>query len=507
VHGYMYESVPDSKPAGPQAHLLTALGYIERHVQRNEAVETLTRKTKNALGVQSNCTLTAEPVVPLHYVDNVSSGGANCTNNAAEVMAIRAAMEHAALHEDIQDVLILTDSQYAKQGAAEWLPGWLSRNFRKSDDTIISNAGEWRYLAEAMEILTRKGVTLHFGWIKGHADILGNIIADKMATMGVFSTQSGKPHNQKVVEADVSQYWKHKVERHPFFNHRKLFFNTIKQDNPTPGLYFLGEVDKEVDLVGKKSPTDGFSVVRLENNDAIVDSVINYQSERNYYRDSLFMLFMDEVFTTETHKDLSIYGALAIEPPSGYRMDLQSIGSKPLTREFKPPRIAMRAVEELTALYSVLENYEKNSSALLVTDITSQLYETAYKEVKPAKKNLKLPGSGVAEEAALPETIQTLRAEIGVGQASLKTSVKYVKPDQSIGEAEITLNMGTDLLDRNSLKRLESLKPTIHVVVWAEGSGTFRYATVVHAAGATGIWAGVYSNLYVIPYEQGLIKK
>jgi hypothetical protein len=58
--------------------------------------------------------------------------------------------------------------------------------------------------------------------------------------------------------------------------------------------------------------------------------------------------------------------------------------------------------------------------------------------------------------------------------------------------------MGIDLLDRNSLRKLEELNPKVTVVTWKTGDNVFQYATVIEAGDDIGIWASVNSNIRVV---------
>ena len=143
----------------------------------------------------------------------------------------------------------------------------------------------------------------------------------------------------------------------------------------------------------------------------------------------------------------------------------------------------MRAVDSLAELSAKLEQYLAKHPLIACTDLTETLYE---KSVAVSKKG----------EVT---TSLKLKAEYNVGFAAFQAEAAYCVDDSQQSKAVVTLTLGIDLLDRNALKRLESLNPKVTLITWLEAPHVFRYATVVETATDRGIWAGVYSNLRVVP--------
>jgi hypothetical protein len=63
----------------------------------------------------------------------------------------------------------------------------------------------------------------------------------------------------------------------------------------------------------------------------------------------------------------------------------------------------------------------------------------------------------------------------------------------------LSIMLGIDLLDRNSLKRLETHDPKITLLTWRPDDLYFSYATIVKTKTCIGIWSGVFTNQRIIP--------
>jgi ribonuclease HI len=108
-------------------------------------------------------------------------GERDTTNNRMELMAVIEAL--ASLKERC-DVIVHTDSQYVKNGIQEWMPNWIRRGWRTSDNKPVKNVDLWKRLsAEA----ARHHV--HWRWVRGHAGDPHNERADELANRGVETTR------------------------------------------------------------------------------------------------------------------------------------------------------------------------------------------------------------------------------------------------------------------------------------------------------------------------------
>ncbi|MCS5563016.1 MAG: ribonuclease HI [Oleiphilaceae bacterium] len=123
--------------------------------------------------------------VVLRYGDvrkTLHGGERNTTNNRMELMA---AIRGLAALKRPCDVELYTDSQYVRKGITEWLSGWKRNGWKTAAKKPVKNDDLWRELdAET----ARHRVNWH--WVKGHAGIPDNELADELANQGVAELAS-----------------------------------------------------------------------------------------------------------------------------------------------------------------------------------------------------------------------------------------------------------------------------------------------------------------------------
>lgn len=112
------------------------------------------------------------------FVKELYGGSAETTtNNRMELTAPCVALETLTRPCVVQ---IHTDSQYVRNGITQWLPGWKRNGWRTASKQPVKNADLWQRLEEACE---RHQV--EWFWVKGHAGIADNELADQLATRGM----------------------------------------------------------------------------------------------------------------------------------------------------------------------------------------------------------------------------------------------------------------------------------------------------------------------------------
>lgn len=118
--------------------------------------------------------------VVLRYGDvqkTLHGGEANTTNNRMELMA---AIKGLSALKRPCAVDLYTDSQYVRKGITEWMSGWKRNGWKTSAKKPVKNEDLWR----ALDVETGKHqVSWH--WVKGHAGVPGNELADELANLGV----------------------------------------------------------------------------------------------------------------------------------------------------------------------------------------------------------------------------------------------------------------------------------------------------------------------------------
>ena len=475
MHGYLYSTAAPKKGSGNQDFVLTSQGYI----LKTSYAEDQAKDPK-----KYNRSYTAE-VTPISYVDGHGSFAYEVSNNIAELSAAIQGLIYAEQY-DVKTVRMFTDSEHVVKGLSGWADKWRDNGWRKNDGNPPANVEIWKNLVEIRDRIISRGVDLKIEWVEGHPEqqetegYLGNTLVDKLATLAVMYAKAGINRND-ITTTVADGYWKYVPDKHPFIANRRLYFNTFSE-YLSPGEYYLGEHDKDDNMLGKRISDGAYAVVKLATPDPLIEMVRNYTSKKANNIDTLVMLRVDQLFKPATHKELSTHGPISLLQ-SERSLSMDCLDRQPLTLELKPARIAFRAIEATAEMSMKLIAFLKDDPKIISTDLTSILYETEVKIDK--KKNA--------------TTTLRLRPEFNVGYAALKdVETKYLNEDGSIGTTPVTLSLGIDILDRNSLKRLEEMNPRVTLITWMESPYAFRYATVIEAGLDKGIWCGWYSNLHLI---------
>jgi ribonuclease HI len=463
LHGYTYSDQPPKKGNGLSGQVLTEKGYLDKTVA----------KTQNAIDVK-----------PVSYVDGFGSFAIPVTNNLAEIAGVANGLSYASNY-DVKKVTLLTDSMYVVEGVGR-VPNWAKNNWVKNDGNAVANKEMWTTLNTNLLALKSKGVEVEIKWVKGHSIHLGNNLADKHANIGNRYSRRGEVRSE-FNTSPADGYWTAKIDRHPFISQRRIYF-VSREDACVPGEYFLGEHGKDDELLGKRIADGAHSYVRLTTPEPVIELMRTAQIREAKGDDAIVMGRLDKLFDTSTHNDLMRFGDVCLYRPHRNRMDLYFIEKKtmpdgkvvdePVTKELNPPRLAMRAIESVNLLKGlVLSWLDEEQAGVTQTDMTDTFYAIDSKGV------------------------YTLKSEFIVGFSTLSTLVNYVRdPEKSkvAEQAQVDLFLGVDLPDRNSLKRMEALKPLVYVVTWMESENAFRHATIIHAGSDIGIWAGMFSNLRMV---------
>lgn len=103
------------------------------------------------------------------------------TNNRAELTAVLRVFQWM-LESRTSPVLIFTDSTYAQKVATDWLYKWRDAGWRKKDGQTPANIDLLMELSVALQECASRRLYYTIRWVKGHADCVGNVAADKLAT-------------------------------------------------------------------------------------------------------------------------------------------------------------------------------------------------------------------------------------------------------------------------------------------------------------------------------------
>lgn len=107
----------------------------------------------------------------------LNGGEALTTNNRMELMAAISALE--ALTRDTT-LIVVTDSNYVKNGVTSWIHGWKKNGWKTADRKPVKNDDLWKRLD-----LAQARHKVEWRWIKGHAGHAENERADELAREGM----------------------------------------------------------------------------------------------------------------------------------------------------------------------------------------------------------------------------------------------------------------------------------------------------------------------------------
>ncbi len=427
------------------------------------------------------------------YVDAFGSLLPESTNNQAEIMSVIKGLEVAKDH-DLQHVTFVMDSQYAMQGMESWMQGWAKNNWTKADGQEIGNAELWRRCFTLKQELDQKGVTFDYRWVKGHSGELGNYLADRCATRGVFIGRNG--HDREIMEiTDAKGYWNYTPERSRMFSHPQWYFaaGAVESYQTEDGrhIYYLGDPREDEELLGKKIADATFSILYLRKPEPVLnllrDTVARMGGDQ--YQ-ALTIADLRTIFKPSVYREIAQHGDLLLNcDVKNHRITMWDHGERNqkdepinslLCRDVRPARLAYRAIEALQALEKVLREYLSPSpqTQLRTTDLTALLYESDTSKKKPVVKL----------KSHITSALRALDVE----------GANYATADGGTAQTRLRLTLSLDLPDRNTLAALAGDDTKVTLLTWPESEHAIRYAVVIESDGDIGIWSGIYSNLHLL---------
>ena len=107
----------------------------------------------------------------------LNGGDDNTTNNRME---LQAAIEALRYFSEKQNITLVTDSKYVKDGIQSWIQNWKKNGWKTAAKKSVKNEELWKRLENATQIHD-----VSWEWIKGHAGHLENERADELARNGM----------------------------------------------------------------------------------------------------------------------------------------------------------------------------------------------------------------------------------------------------------------------------------------------------------------------------------
>jgi ribonuclease HI len=103
------------------------------------------------------------------------------TNNTAELNGLLAAFKYAKMHiEQGKTVQVLSDSKYSIDCVTKWAKGWQAKGWTRGKGEEIKNL---EIIKQCFSLYQTLKTNLIISHVKGHANIEGNELSDRMAVL------------------------------------------------------------------------------------------------------------------------------------------------------------------------------------------------------------------------------------------------------------------------------------------------------------------------------------
>lgn len=465
IHGFRWKRKESKKGIGLSGYIATDRGYVSK-----------AEFEKKPEGFEVDI---------VNYFDGVGSSQFEESNNVAELKGFINALTHA-LKEPLDIVHVITDSKYVVVGTQEWLMKWKQNDWVKNDGEPVSNKDLWSKIDELLDQCNKQHMLVRITWIKGHVGFLGNDLSDSYATVAINLARQGK-YRTEIETTEPEGYWKSEIERHPYLMNTTMYF-VSNPETVQEGVYYLGEHNKDDDLISVRSADGAYSVVQLKEPCEYVEQlrrhVVNQVKQDS--PDYVMIAYLNELYAPDNTRLINRFGkdAFLKENPLKNNFTMATNGQL-ITKEVIPPMLSFRMLDAVQDLSNILEIYKSGKiqeTKYFVNDITDLIYEKVTK------------GKGKKEKI-----VSQLKPEFVVGFVKMEPLLKFNllvgdKENFTIKEEKFPILLGRDLPTRNALKRLENFNPKVTVLTWQESQYCIRYVSIIESDLGIGIWAGYYSN-------------
>lgn len=165
-------------------NMVLPLSPISKTLSSNKGVKIYCDGGCNNTGAGSGVVVFVNDRKPVKYYGGFNVAG---TNNTAELTAMKEAISIAIGLWKAGDspIDIMSDSRYSIDAVTNWAYAWKRNGWtkRKGD---IKNVDLIKGIHELYHLNRSK---LRISWVKGHSNILGNELADEMATLAMKEKQ------------------------------------------------------------------------------------------------------------------------------------------------------------------------------------------------------------------------------------------------------------------------------------------------------------------------------
>ncbi len=446
LHGYFYSDEVAKKGHGAKDFIPTPTAYVE----------------KAKVKAEDKCT-----VVKYYDAFGPSPGGTSATAEMDALIEALTIILESKIYERAKRVHIYSDSQLTVYGTNDWLSGWKRRNWMSSTGTPVANRKLWEKIDVLWQEVTAK-IDITFQWVKGHADNHGNIIADYMATTGLFHIEERKdtlvnPEDYYVSDSSTSKLLLDSKLYHLYEINTKIdgMSQYLTFSHPSQGF----DVKEDV---GKSVRDFGIGIVRLKKPESVLDEIIKACSHFNErVADVPIIVNLQNILKPHICKEI-LEGSV-----SRYNVNAESqvkaITGENLLTIANPSRLSYKLKPIYFEVADVLDDYLQGDEFIGVTDVTDRFYETVEKK-----------------------GVKSLKFKLGT-ESFIQVPAEIITP-KGKKTAKVTITFGNDTPQRRTFNAIAGSEPKISVVTWEESERIYRYALVVETTEGVGIWCGCFDN-------------
>lgn len=464
LHGYVY-SVDDlpTKGSGNSSAIPTATGYVTDKAE-------------------------APMVKVVNYVDSFGGVPNAKSNNQTELLATKEALTYA-LSRDIPHTTIYSDSEYVVKGINQGIDRWKQTGWRTRNGDEVSNLSDWKDVAELLEKFKEKQSIVELAWIKGHNGHTGNEMADEWASKGNSIGLNGFQLKYSF-EEKPDGYWKPKAKYNRIFCHSKWYFSSNADDNHVSPdgrfVYWTGEHGKDDDDIAKPQADSTNAVLYLKEKEPALEKLREHYIALDV-RQLGFLLVgaLANITNPSTYADILRFGANVFRKNKA-TLSISTPKKMPIVHHVTPTGLAHYNIDTINHLTDKLDRFIAGDKSIIVTDITSLLYEVVEKK------------SGVEHKLRKEINSITKCLDVSVDYNTSKVSDLREMSSIPVSSAKIRLILGTDIIRRNTLAALAETIQRVVVITWRESNEVFRYATIVQTEDDIGIWASVFGNFKMV---------
>ena len=178
----------------------SASSYATSSTQKTSAQSSTATRTKSDIEIYCDGACSPNPgksgtgiavyefgkLTALHYGLHQAHG----TNNTAELNGLLESMKLAQVFLQNSDasISILSDSKYSIDCITKWAKGWQAKGWTRGKNEEIKNVEIIKTCFTLYQSIKTK---INIAHVKGHANIEGNELADRMAVLGRIKQQTG----------------------------------------------------------------------------------------------------------------------------------------------------------------------------------------------------------------------------------------------------------------------------------------------------------------------------